>query len=207
MVMLRALTIAAALLVGLLASPTSAVAMPIFQDFRGSTSNGPALVFTDGTVTATDGGVGANVFQTSDDGLGVVNRQIDDNTPGGVEGDEFLIFTFNGPVSLDSVIFRESAGANDSFDLFIDGVDQDVIAILGSDRIQTLGVGGGEEFTVDFTAFGAGTVFAFTDGSGQVGGDDYSVAAIEFQQTPEPGSLGLLGLVILALMLARRRAA
>ena len=185
-------------------------------DFRTpQNQDATSFVYTGVTVTATTGGAAgpagdvANVrARTTGHSVGF-DSNIDDN--GGIEEHEFLILTFDETTTIQHVLFERAGSVNDSFDLFIDGVDQDVAGILGDDRIQSVGTGiSSSAFIVDLSGFGPGTTFAFTDGDGFTQGDDYSVAMVSFTSdggngnggpaVPEPGSAMLFaaGLAIAA---------
>lgn len=188
-------------------------------DFRtGPNSQGPDLFFTGGVVTATTGGAPgpdgntANVVKRGT-GLGVNNANINDTQA--IQQNEFLIITFDSPTILNEVIFAQidDAGNRDSFALFIDGVAIDLDAILGGDIFTDVGDCVASDCTIDFSALGIGTVFAFTDGSsvGIDGGgrrDNYSLGQITFTTVvviSEPAPLLLFFSALWALISLRRR--
>ncbi|MEM8793596.1 MAG: hypothetical protein AAGE80_18400 [Pseudomonadota bacterium] len=209
-------------------------ASAITVDFTGQNAAGPSFIFDtfDGgaptgitvTATATEGGISGtpvNVGRTNGGGLGVnglrpgqTGGQIDDN-PGGnpAQFSEFLTLTFSTPVVIETITFANAAGSNDSFTLFVDGIDADILNTPGfeEDRIQSLTPEqSGSVREVDFSTLAlVGTIFQITDGTGQIGGDDFSVAALSFTEAiplPAPILLLLAGLASLGLV-ARRRPA
>lgn len=188
----------------------SAAANATIIDFTEDNSTGLSLGFAGGTATAAENGAAPSVRRTNADGLGVGNKHIDDNSPSGDDFREFLVFDFDIMSTPGIWAFPESAGPKDSFDVYIDGVNIDGASILGNDKIRTLGARGidgrNERCAVDLSALGAGTQFAFTDGFGQSGGDDYSIAEIEFTAAaPEPAALDLFGIGLAGVAVAARR--
>ena len=122
------------------------------------------------SITAVDG------FRSSDidgniDGIGVEFRtgdRFDANQADALNGNDFLRFSFsstNGAsrnVTLTSVTFglagTQVATANDNFDFAIDGVDQDVVGLLGNSLLASFSTGPTEiqaSRVVDFTAPGS----------------------------------------------------
>ena len=189
----------------------AAVATPALgatYTFAGPWQRSPSFTFGDLTVTATENGARANVVR-SRAGLGVTDRQIDDNTPRRRERREVMRFDFGQRTALQSITFSNAAGRRDSISLSVDGVAIDLISLFGSDRIQTIGSGAGSVFTVLFSGLiPNGSVFAITDGAGQRGGDDFSIKGLTaVSAVPLPASLFLfLGALGLTGVIARRRA-
>lgn len=125
---------------------------------------------------------------------------------------ELLRFTFNQPVTLLSVIF-ERATANDEFDMAVDDVDVDVVALLGSDDMQALPIGdfGIGSRLADFTGDDlTGTEFQFytTDFNDVYRIRQFLVEAAADEgdgaDVPAPPALLLLGMGLAGLGFARR---
>ncbi len=135
----------------------------------------------------------------------------------GFDDAERLQFTFNQPVTLLSVVFEnvdpndEQQNGDDQFDMAVDDVDIDVLALLGTEDLILLPDGdgtGGDSHLADFTGAGlTGTVFDFytTDVN-----DDYRIrqflveAVGEGADVPAPPALMLLGLGLAGLGFAGR---
>ncbi len=210
----------------------AAQAAPVVADFTGpQITYGAAVnpVFDLGgglsvTVSASDhsGSSGAdapfdgffpmNIYR-NDEGLGVYGGVPDNIDLDGSGGSDLLRFTFNQTVTLLSTLFENVAA--DEFDMSVDGVDIDVVALLGSDDLDLLPNGGfGDDSNLaEFPGEGlTGTVFDFYTNNFD---DDYRIRQLVVEtlagdgdggkDVSEPAALLLLGMALASFCLARHR--
>ncbi|SLN73726.1 hypothetical protein [Oceanibacterium hippocampi] len=196
---------AAGLLVA--APPAEATVMTDFRNDRNQKVQ--SLSLADLTITATRFGSAEEVNQSKSYGLGVKDNVLDDKTgKNGSERSEFLLFSFSVPVTLGSWVFSDIKKDEESFSVFVDGVEKDLFALFGSDRFRSIGDCGKKECEVDLSALGTGSVFTFSDGTGSTKKDSFAIAAISYQMNaavPEPALGGLFGFAALILVLALRQ--
>lgn len=219
----------------------SSLAAPVVADFKGPGGFFDTLVIDLGgglevTVSASThntgaagdapfppGPAGPSILNQGTEGLGVTTLSAgmaDNFELDGSGASESLQFTFNQTVTLLSVIFEtvedndEHFNGDDQFDMAVDDVDIDVLALLGTEDLNLLPDGGGtgaDSNLADFTGDGlTGTVFQFytTDENDDYRISEFLVEAVANGDTadvPAPPALMLLGLGLAGLGIARRR--
>lgn len=129
-------------------------------------------------------------------GVGVVTQFIPPFVDGsgtidGRGGDEFVFLTFSESVFLQGLTFG-SAGANDEYDLVVDGS----FAFFNDETSSPNAFAGGNSFT--------GSVFGIRANQNN---DDFRLASVTFAAVPLPVPFLLLGSAVGGLILLRRKKA
>lgn len=153
----------------------------------------------------------------NDEGVGIFTGVGDANDLDGFGVAERLLFTFNQPVTLFSVVFENidsdsEVEGSDQFDMAVDDVDVDVDVLLGTDDINEYAEAGfgDDSYLADFASGLTGTVFQFytTDQTDTYRIRQFLVEAVGEgggADVPAPPALMLLGMGLAGLSLARRR--
>jgi hypothetical protein len=187
-----------------------------FTDQQNTGADG--IVFAVQTVSNTAGGSGGGIGY---DGLtNSVGVEFDNWNNGGIDGNSANHVGINIGGSVNSVARENNPGFSlDSGDLITAWVDYDGVNDLLEVRANTTGIRPGVamlSYTVDLVQeLGATDAFVgFTSGTGSAGAD-HDILAWQFNSefdpidtigVPEPGTLAVIGLGLVGLGIARRRA-
>lgn len=151
------------------------------------------------------------------DGIGVRDDEITWHDGGMYDG-ELISITFSEAVDIDWVGFLDLFDENGGKEIaqVVATYEQGSRAGEGFQADQAIGTVGWFQATADngiknVTDFFTGVTKLefFADAAGSIGGpsnSDFALAAIKITEVPEPGTLGLMGLGLLALARARRKA-
>ncbi|MHC4161709.1 MAG: PEP-CTERM sorting domain-containing protein [Planctomycetota bacterium] len=168
-------------------------------DFRDPNLFGPASNQTSFDVGVLDGyeltllpaPEGARLWWDAVDGFGVRYSYEDDE----IEGVEKLTVHFSAPVYLDTIhvsdLFLEGGRREIGFYQLDGGTKRSFAAVPGAPNGERSIDVGAAVRTIDFSAPGRG--------------HEFSVKALDVAPSPEPGTLGLCGAVLVGAWVARRR--
>ena len=230
---LRGLAVAGIALLGLVGG---AQAAPVVADFTGPVASfGGSLVVDIGgglevlvSPRTHNGGPDADApfpgggvviaaeLSRNDEGVGIFTGVGDSDDLDGFGVAERLLFTFNQPVTLFSVVFENIQGDSevegpDQFDMAVDDMDVDVDALLGTDDINEYAGAafGNDSYLAEFADGLTGTVFQFytTDFNDRYRIRQFLVEAVGDgggADVPTPPALLLLGMGLAGLGFARR---
>ena len=169
------------------------------------------VIATGGLISGPDDNVDDNVDAIRGDwGLGVLNRNVSNDRSGlfqrvhvdGTNSSEFIRLEFSKAVQIEKIFFSY-VGPFERFDLAIDGVDVDVVSLLGTDEIYQLAPSG---MAPGFVNLPSSLPFGKTwDFYARTTNDEWNIEGLR-TAVPEPTALaGLIGLALCGLLGRRAR--